>query len=58
MEAEDLIKNLKNSDYKKNCKKINVAWNFEYAQKISRKDKLKKYWFRLHNLNTNKYSFF
>ena len=28
MEAEDLIKNLKNSDYKKNCKKINVAWNF------------------------------
>ena len=28
MDAEDLIKNLKNSDYKKNCKKINVAWNF------------------------------
>ena len=28
MEAEDLIKNLKHSDYKKNCKKINVAWNF------------------------------
>ena len=25
MDAEDLIKNLKNSDYKKNCKKINVA---------------------------------
>ena len=28
MDAEDLIKNLKNSDYKKNCKKINIAWNF------------------------------
>ena len=28
MDAEDLIKNLKNSDYKKNCKKINVAWKF------------------------------
>ena len=28
MEAEDLIKNLKNSDYKKNFKKINIAWNF------------------------------
>ena len=28
MDAEDLIKNLKNSDYKKNFKKINVAWNF------------------------------
>ena len=28
MDAEDLIKNLKNSDYKKNYKKINVAWNF------------------------------
>ena len=28
MDAEDLIKNLKNSDYKQNCKKINVAWNF------------------------------
>ena len=28
MDAEDLIKNLKNSDYKQNCKKINVAWKF------------------------------
>ena len=28
MDAEDLIKNLKNSDYKQNFKKINVAWKF------------------------------
>ena len=28
MDAEDLIKNLKNSDYKQNRKKINVAWKF------------------------------
>ena len=28
MDAEDLIKNLKNSDYKHNCKKINLAWKF------------------------------
>ena len=28
MDAEDLIKNLKNSDYKQNCNKINVAWKF------------------------------
>ena len=28
MDAEDLIKNLKNSDYKKNYKKINLAWDF------------------------------
>ena len=28
MDAEDLIKNLKNSDYKQNYKKINLAWNF------------------------------
>ena len=35
MDAEDLIKNLKNSDYKKNSKKINVAWNFaQNAHKV------------------------
>ena len=28
MDAEDLIKNLKSSDYKQNCKKINIAWKF------------------------------
>ena len=28
MDAEDLIKNLKNSDYKQNYKKIKIAWNF------------------------------
>ena len=28
MDAEDLIKNLKSSDYKQNYKKINVAWKF------------------------------
>ena len=28
MEAEDLIKNLRNSDYKKNHEKINTAWEF------------------------------
>ena len=28
MDAEDLIKNLKNSDYKQNYKNIKIAWDF------------------------------